>query len=84
MARANQGSTVNRIPLIDFPKYPVIWPARQLIDRFHRLAEPLWSRIHQNQADARNLFAIRDLLLPKLISGELRANDAARIAGDVV
>jgi hypothetical protein len=28
MARANQGSTVNRIPLIDFPKYPVIWPAR--------------------------------------------------------
>jgi len=81
MARANQGSTVNRIPLIDFPKYPVIWPARQLIDRFHRLAEPLWSRIHQNQAEARNLVAIRDTLLPKLISGELRVKDAERFVG---
>ena len=84
MARANQGSTVNRIPLIAFPKYRVIWPARQLIDRFHRLAEPLWSRIHQNQAEARNLVAIRDTLLPKLISGELRVKDAERVLTDTL
>jgi type I restriction enzyme S subunit len=84
MARANQGSTVNRIPLIDFPQYPVIWPARQLIDRFHRLAEPLWSRIHRNQSEARNLVAIRDMLLPQLISGALRVRDAERFIGRTV
>jgi type I restriction enzyme S subunit len=58
--------------------------AQNLGDRFHRLAEPLWSRIHQNQAEARNLFAIRDLLLPKLISGELRVKDAERFLGRAV
>jgi type I restriction enzyme S subunit len=84
MARAIQGSTVNRIPLTTFPRYPVIWPERQLIDKFHRLAEPLWSRIHQNQSEARNLVAIRDMLLPQLISGALRVRDAERFIGRTV
>ncbi|WP_407062683.1 hypothetical protein [Chloracidobacterium thermophilum] len=38
-------------------------------------------RIHQSILESRTLAALRDELLPKLISGELRVPDAERIVG---
>jgi type I restriction enzyme S subunit len=34
-----------------------------------------------NQVESRNLAALRDALLPKLISGEIRVTDAEKFAG---
>jgi type I restriction enzyme S subunit len=70
-----QGATVNRIPLIAFPGYPVLNPPTELKASFERYAELFWQRIHSNQAESRTLATLRDTLLPKLLSGELSVTD---------
>ena len=41
------------------------------IKRFHVLAQPLHQQIEQLQLESRVLSETRDILLPKLLSGEL-------------
>jgi type I restriction enzyme S subunit len=72
-----QGATVNRIALKHFPSYSVICPPTALRAAFDACVAPLWSRIHANQAQAQTLTRLRDTLLPRLISGQLRLPDAA-------
>jgi type I restriction enzyme S subunit len=47
-------------------------PPLTILEAFEELAGPLVDRIHSNQWESRALHALRDTLLPKLISGELR------------
>jgi len=51
---------------------------------FQELTAPLFGRTHQNRSEARTLAALRDTLLPKLISGELRVKGTKRFAEGVV
>ena len=71
-----QGATVNRLALKTFPALPVLCPPLSLQLAFDQLAAPLWAKIHENQATASNLVALRDTLLPRLISGQLRLPEA--------
>ena len=41
---------------------------------FDSLARPLYNRIASNERQSHSLAALRDTLLPKLISGEMRVN----------
>jgi len=43
-----------------------------------------WDRIHGNQTQSRTLATLRDTLLPKLLSGELRIKDAERFVSEAV
>ncbi len=70
-AHVIHGATVNRVPLTEFPNYPLLWPSTALVQRFENLARSIWERIHLNQSEIRRLASIRDALLPKLLSGEL-------------
>ena len=38
----------------------------------------MWKLIHNNQSESRTLATLRDTLLPKLLSGEIRLRDAER------
>lgn len=67
-----QGATVNRIALKAFPRYSVLNPPEALKLIFNDLVEPLWATIHSNQAQIKTLTQLRDTLLPRLISGQLR------------
>ncbi|ALT77930.1 restriction endonuclease subunit S [Paucibacter sp. KCTC 42545] len=67
-----QGATVNRIALKSFPDLPVLVPPLELREAFERVAAPIWLRIHENSAQAMTLVRLRDTLLPRLISGQLR------------
>jgi type I restriction enzyme S subunit len=49
-----------------------------LIDSFEETVIPLFTRIHSNLEESRTLAQTRDLLLPKLMSGEIRLRDAVR------
>lgn len=49
-----------------------ILPPRPLIAAFARVAQPIFERGTAGGAEARTLGAARDLLLPKLVSGEVR------------
>jgi type I restriction enzyme S subunit len=50
---------------------------------FERLAGPLLARTLECRRESRILAALRDALLPKLISGELRVKDAERFVASV-
>lgn len=83
-AHIHPGSTVDRILLTDFPGYPLLWPGLELARRFHAVVEPLWNRFFANVQESRTLSTLRDTLLPKLISGELRIKDAEKLAEAVL
>ncbi len=74
------GATVNRIALKHFPSYLVMDPPPEVKAAFDATVAPIWARIHANQAQAQGLAELRDALLPRLISGQLRLPDAEAIA----
>jgi type I restriction enzyme S subunit len=49
----------------------VVIPPRALIQAFTDFAKPMLDRINRNTEQSRTLAALRDTLLPKLLSGEL-------------
>ena len=53
-------------------------PPVEVLREFESLVEPLQAKVHSNNIQSRTLAAIRDALLPKLLSGELRLRDAER------
>jgi len=60
-------------------RIPFTLPPESVNQGFARLVEPLFARIRANDEQSSTLAALRDALLPKLISGELRVPDAERI-----
>ncbi|EHK2921413.1 restriction endonuclease subunit S [Vibrio parahaemolyticus] len=50
---------------------PVIVPSKEILDNFDTLVKPLFDKIKSNQMENQNLEALRDTLLPKLLSGEI-------------
>jgi len=62
----------------------VIIPTPSLIQSFTNITKPMFGRISRNIEQSRTLATLRDTLLPKLLSGELRIDDAERIAVEVV
>lgn len=51
-------------------------PPPALLEAFDRTAKVIFDRRYRNECESRTLAAIRDALLPKLISGEIRVKDA--------
>lgn len=58
---------------LEFPR-----PHEQLIQAFENLVAPLWKRRAANLKEVETLAQTRDLLLPKLMSGEIRLRDAEK------
>jgi type I restriction enzyme S subunit len=54
------------------PSFCFARPSSQLIAQFDALASPTLDRSHALDEESETLAALRDALLPKLISGELR------------
>lgn len=70
------GATVNRIALKEFPSYLVLDPPKEIKTAFQNLTEALWQMIHVNQDKMRTLSDLRDILLPRLISGQFRLSES--------
>lgn len=54
---------------------PFVVPTDNELKEFHDLAAPMFANIKANQIETDNLVALRDTLLPKLMSGELDVSD---------
>jgi type I restriction enzyme S subunit len=62
--------------------YSVIIPSNnQVWSSLDAILSPLFARVAANATETQSLAATRDLLLPKLISGEIRVKDAEDIVG---
>lgn len=59
-------------------------PAKPLIDSFDQIIQALHLKIGRNRQESETLSAIRNLLLPKLMSGEIRVKEAEKIAEEVL
>lgn len=56
----------------------VAWASRSIIRAFEKGVAPFVDRIRHCLRESRTLAALRDALLPKLVSGEIRVKDAER------
>ena len=70
------GSTFPEISKSVLRQLPMLAPPRPILDAFARIADALVGRITASAQEVQALAALRDTLLPKLISGELRIADA--------
>lgn len=59
-----------------------IVPDKLCLVTFSRVVAPMIDRILANRAESHTLAATRDLLLPKLMSGEIRVPEAVKLAGE--
>jgi type I restriction enzyme S subunit len=82
--RTIHGSTVDRIPLIDLGNFPIRLPTGTDAATLTRMLEPLDAKIDANDRERKVLSELCDLLLPKLISGEIRVKDAEKIVQAVL
>jgi len=72
------GTTVLHLAKETVPSFRLPLPTAKLIQAFDRFAAPTLTRIQQAELESELLAALRDALLPKLISGEMRVKDAER------
>ena len=77
----NRGSTQPLLTQTDLKAQQCVFPNSEVIGQFHAIAGSMFDRIDRAGDEIGILSSLRDTLLPKLISGELRVPDAERIVG---
>lgn len=64
-------------------RYLLPCPSPSVSKAFGSLVEPLFAKASANAGESRTLAELRDLLLPKLLSGELRVSQAEKVLAGV-
>ena len=64
-------------------EYPVVFPGKALLKCYSECATPLLNKYLANDAESRYLAALRDALLPKLVSGKIRIPRLEKVVGTV-
>jgi type I restriction enzyme S subunit len=67
-----------------FLSYEIPQPPKEIFDSFSEIAEPWFTQIRINTIENHTLTQLRDTLLPKLISGEVRVKDAEKSLTEVL
>ena len=80
----SEGTVFGSINKKDFQALPVIQPSIDVLAAFDEIASPIDQRIIENEEQIRTLATLRDTLLPRLISGQLRLPDAEDAISEAV
>jgi type I restriction enzyme S subunit len=78
ISRAN-GSTFLEISKTNFRPITLAVPEREYFEVFDTCVRPFYKKIVSNERETLSLVKLRDALLPKLISGELRIKEAEKL-----
>lgn len=73
------GSVQGKLPLYQIKAIKLLVPDRKIIDVFEKSTSSLDSALVRNLNEFSTLTKLRDTLLPKLLSGELRIPDAEQL-----
>jgi type I restriction enzyme S subunit len=76
--RTSDGTKMPRTSWSRMERYGLCLPDAAALEAFSAFANPMLGRIVANIHESRTLAATRDLLLPKLMSGEIRVRDAEK------
>jgi type I restriction enzyme S subunit len=80
----SNGTTVNMLPADAFEIPKVIVPISDVVRAFNRIVQPMMALQEDLRASNQTLATLRDTLLPKLMSGELRVKDTERQMEEVL
>ena len=75
------GTTFPEISKKNFRPLPVVVPTPDVIATYQQASDPLFDLLTACVKESEQLAAMRDYLLPKLLSGEVRVRDAERLIG---
>ncbi|MGO1356399.1 restriction endonuclease subunit S [Alkalibacterium gilvum] len=78
-AIGSSGSTTKNVNKSTFSNLKLLLPKEEVLEKYHKLCEPIFEYILLAQKQNIKLVELRDTLLPKLISGEIRVEEAAEI-----
>ncbi|MHB2029630.1 MAG: restriction endonuclease subunit S [Acidimicrobiales bacterium] len=73
--QSSQGTKMPRANWSVLENYPIAMPAQPILEKFNMIVNDAVSLIHRMVRTNRNLRVTRDVLLPRLISGELDVSD---------
>jgi type I restriction enzyme S subunit len=79
LARNKQTTGLGHVTKEDLGRLQLVVPPPKIDLEFDRLVKPVLDRLRANLFENRTLIALRDFLLPKLMSGEIRVNEAEKI-----
>jgi type I restriction enzyme S subunit len=71
-----------RAPTSCLDQYLMVVPSQEVARRFDGFIRPVFATIRANDEQSRTLSALRDTLLPTLISGEIHIKDAEKLVGE--
>jgi type I restriction enzyme S subunit len=77
--RLSNGAKMPRVNWKDLADYRMVVPPLDIADAFTKSLQPMFDRMTANVFLAQTLSALRDTLLPRLISGQLRLPEATEI-----
>jgi type I restriction enzyme S subunit len=75
LAMASGGTATDNLNTGDFSNIDIIKPDDKVLELFHNQVQPYFDKIFANQIQIRTLTRLRDTLLPKLMSGEVRVKE---------
>lgn len=82
--RTSDGTKMPRTSWGRMEKYEICIPEFRALEAFNTTTAPMFDRIILNIHESKVVAQTRDMLLPKLISGEVRVKDADRIVGATI
>lgn len=84
IANMTGSSGRQRVSAGALPGFRLAVPPAEVLDRFGAVTDPLFKRITANTRESSTLADLRDTLLPKLISGELRVPGAEAVVAEAL
>lgn len=84
VARSKQTTGLGHVTVGDLKRLLVVRPSAAVLQFWSTLAGPLLDRSFGLEEENNSLATLRDTLLPRLISGEIRVKDAERFVTEVV
>lgn len=82
--RMAYGSVFDTITTSTFRSTQIVVPPESIIKELKNKVDPLFDQLKNNTLENQTLTALRDTLLPKLISGEIRVKDAEKLVTEAV
>jgi type I restriction enzyme S subunit len=78
------GTTFAEISKQNFRPIPMVLPPKELMAAFTSKVAPFYAQITANLRQSRSLATLRDTLIPKLLSGELRVGQMEQTTPNIV
>jgi type I restriction enzyme S subunit len=72
LAMASGGTATDNLNTGNFSNIDITLPNEIVLNEFDEIVSPMFEKIYTNQTQIRTLTQLRDTLLPKLMSGEVR------------